>query len=146
MPDKICTRFSVICFIVVMLWVSSWFIWFITHFHRVAPHVIAWQWRQNGRDSVSNHQPHDCLLNRLFRRRSKKTSKLRVTDLCADRWIPRTNGLLRGKCFHLMTSSYSVCRVPVTLSHRVWENRWVPIHTSCGEGVHFIGHIHYIYV
>ena len=33
------------------------------------------------RDSVSNHQPHDCLLNRLFRRRSKKTSKLRVTGL-----------------------------------------------------------------
>ena len=31
---------------------------------------------------VSNQQPHDCLLNRLFRRRSKKTSKLRVTDLC----------------------------------------------------------------
>ena len=41
------------------------------------------QWRHNGRDSVSNHQPHDCLLNRLFRRRSKKTSKLRVTGLCA---------------------------------------------------------------
>ena len=28
---------------------------------------------------ASNHQPHYCLLNRLFRRRSKKTSKLRVT-------------------------------------------------------------------
>ena len=27
-------------------------------------------WRHNGHDSVSNHQPHDCLLNRLFRRRS----------------------------------------------------------------------------
>ena len=40
-------------------------------------------WRHNGRDSVSNHQPHDCLLNRLFRRRSKKTSKLRVTGLSA---------------------------------------------------------------
>ena len=39
-------------------------------------------WRYNGRDNVSNHQPHDCLLNRLFRRRSKKTSKLRVTGLC----------------------------------------------------------------
>ena len=39
-------------------------------------------WRRNGRGSVSNHQPHDCLLNRLFRRRSKKTSKLRVTGLC----------------------------------------------------------------
>ena len=40
------------------------------------------RWRNNGRDSVSNHQPHDCLLKRLFRRRSKKTSKLRVTGLC----------------------------------------------------------------
>ena len=40
------------------------------------------QWRNNEHDSVSNHQPHDCLLNRLFRRRSKKTSKLRVTGFC----------------------------------------------------------------
>ena len=38
------------------------------------------QWRHDGR--VSNHQPHDCLLNRLFRRGSKKISKLRVTGLC----------------------------------------------------------------
>ena len=29
------------------------------------------QWRHNGHDSVSNHQPHDCLLNYLFGRRSK---------------------------------------------------------------------------
>ena len=41
------------------------------------------QWSHTGRDSVSNHQPHDCLLNRLFRCRSKKTSKLCVTGLCA---------------------------------------------------------------
>ena len=41
------------------------------------------QWRYNGRDSFSNHQSHDCLLNRLSRRRSNKTSKLRVTGLCA---------------------------------------------------------------
>ena len=43
----------------------------------------ALQWRHNGRDCVSNHLPHDCLLNRLSRLRSKKTSKLRVTGLCA---------------------------------------------------------------
>ena len=49
-------------------------IWFISSF----------QWRHNGRDSVLNHQPHDYLLNRLFRLRSKRTSKLRVTG---DRWI-----------------------------------------------------------
>ena len=41
------------------------------------------RWRHNRRDGVSNHQPHHCLLNRLIRRRSKKTSKLRVTGLCA---------------------------------------------------------------
>ena len=29
-----------------------------------------------------NHEPHDCLLGRLFRRRKMKTSKLRVTGLC----------------------------------------------------------------
>ena len=40
------------------------------------------QWRHNGRDGVSDHRPHDCLLNRLFRRRSKITSKLCVTVLC----------------------------------------------------------------
>ena len=40
------------------------------------------RWRHNERDGVSNHQPHDCLLNRLFRHRSKKTSELRVTGLC----------------------------------------------------------------
>ena len=33
---------------------------------------VTLQWRHNERDSVSNHHPHDCLLNRSFRRRSKK--------------------------------------------------------------------------
>ena len=41
------------------------------------------QWRHNGCDGHSNHQPHDCLLNRSFRRRSKKISKFRVTGLRA---------------------------------------------------------------
>ena len=31
---------------------------------------------------VSNHQPHNCLYNRVFRRRSEETSKLRETGLC----------------------------------------------------------------
>ena len=35
---------------------------------------LSLQWRHNGRDGVSNHQPRHCLLNRLFRLRSKKTS------------------------------------------------------------------------
>ena len=42
----------------------------------------ALQWRHDEPDGVSNHQPHDCLLNRLLRSRSKKTSKFRVTGIC----------------------------------------------------------------
>ena len=44
--------------------------------------LSALQWRHNGCDSVSNHQPRDSLLDRLFKRRSEKTSKLRVTGHC----------------------------------------------------------------
>ena len=40
------------------------------------------QWRHNESYGVFNNRRLDCLLNRLFRRRSKKTSKLRVTGLC----------------------------------------------------------------
>ena len=44
--------------------------------------VYALQWRHDECDGISNHQPHDCLLNHLFRRRSKKTSEFRITGLC----------------------------------------------------------------
>ena len=40
--------------------------------------VPALQWRHNERDGISNHQPHDCLLNGLFGGRSKKTPKLHL--------------------------------------------------------------------
>ena len=45
--------------------------------------AVPLEWRHNGSNDVSNHQPYHCLFNHLFRRRSKKTSKLRVTGLCA---------------------------------------------------------------
>ena len=50
----------------------------------------------NDHDSVSNHQPHECLLNRLFRRRSKKISKLRVTGLCVGNSPGPVNSPHRG--------------------------------------------------
>ena len=53
--------------------------------------MLTLHWRHNGRDGVSNHQPHRCLFNRLFRPRSKKTSKLRVTGFCGG------NSLLTGE-------------------------------------------------
>ena len=51
---------------------------------RLEPGIIhASLWRHNGSVGVTDHQPHDCLLNRSFWCRSKKTSKLRVTGLYA---------------------------------------------------------------
>ena len=64
---------------------SIWW-WFETLWRQLWRQIVmTLQWRHNGRDGVSNHQHHDCLLNRLFRRRSKKTSKLLVTGLYAGK-------------------------------------------------------------
>ena len=43
------------------------------------------QWRHNERDGVSNQQPHDCLLNRLFKAQIKENIKAP-----RDRWIHHT--------------------------------------------------------
>ena len=75
--------------------------------------VFSSQRHHNECSGFSTHRRLDCLLNRFFRRRSKKTSKLPVTGLCCviqaqikenikaphhwplcgevtgDRWIPR---------------------------------------------------------
>ena len=55
--------------------------WSVGYFHLNCLHAL--QWRYNGHAGVSNHQPYHCLINRLFRHRSKKTSKLRVNGICA---------------------------------------------------------------
>ena len=39
---------------------------------KVSPIMHTSYWRHNGCDSVWNHQPHDCLLKRFLRTRSKK--------------------------------------------------------------------------
>ena len=58
------------------------------------------QWRHNELDGVSNHRCLHCLLDCWFRRRSKKTSKLRVTGLCA-RNSPVTDE------FHIQKASFA---------------------------------------
>ena len=71
------------------------------------------QWRNNYRAGVSNHRRLDCLLNRLFRRESKKIKTpchwYLWGEYTGDRWTPRTEGQKRGKCFHLMMSPCERC-------------------------------------
>ena len=68
----------------------------------------ALQWPYNERDGVSNQQHNECLLNRSFRRRSKKTSKLRVTGLVRGihRW--RGNSPHKGSVTWKMFPFYDV--------------------------------------
>ena len=100
----------------------------LTHHHSLL-------WRHNGRDGVSNHQPHDSLLDRSCRCRSKKTSKLRVTGLCA--WNSPVTGEFPAqmvsnaeKGLHLMTSSWVSHRVKVNKnSVKIWKVSLRKIHS-----------------
>ena len=67
------------------VWIFKHYFWWASNQTPCQKIIATLRWRHNGRDSVSNHQPHDYSLNRLCRRRSKKTSKLRVTGLCAGK-------------------------------------------------------------
>ena len=48
----------------------------------MCPEVFSLKWRRNELGGVSNQRRLDYLLNRMFRRRQKKTSMLCVTGLC----------------------------------------------------------------
>ena len=78
-------------------------------------HTNPLQWRHNEGDDVSNHQPQDYLLNRLFGCRSKKTSKLRVIGLCA--------GKSPGTCEFLAQMTSNAANVSFWWRHHAtfWE-------------------------
>ena len=69
----------------------------INRWRRTCTRSFPLHWRHNGRDGVSNHQR-------------------RHWPIWGDRWIPRTKGQLRGKCFHLMTSlcGESLCSLGIS--------------------------------
>ena len=50
---------------------------------------VSLQWRHNGHDGVSNHQPPRCLLNRLFGLRSNLRKHQSSASLAFVRWIHR---------------------------------------------------------
>ena len=60
------------------------------------------------------------------RKHQNSASLALVWGIHWDRWIPRTKGQLRGKCFHLMTSSWKLyAKVLQTwlLTDWKWSNR-----------------------
>ena len=91
------------------------------------------QWRRDERNGVSNHRRLGCLLNRFFRCRSKKTSKFRVTGLCAGnhRWPLNSphKGPVTRKMFpfhgvimyaissNIMNQHHRICLTYVIINH-----------------------------
>ena len=67
--------------------------------------IYSLQWRYDEHDGISNRRFLDCLFKQFFKRRSKKTPKLLIINLCE--WNPPVSGEFpsRRKCFHLITSS-----------------------------------------
>ena len=59
---------------------------------------LSLQWRHKERNGVSNHQPHDCLLNCFFKAQIKENIKFRVTGFC------KGNSPVTGE-FHLQGAS-----------------------------------------
>ena len=97
---------------------------------RVSVLVLPSQWCHNEPDGVSNHQPPDCLRNRLFTRRSKKTSKLCVTGLCKGN-SPVTGEFLLQRASSTENVSiwwrhhgdnHTIAAVPVKWPWKIWVN------------------------
>ena len=97
----------------------------------------ALHWRHNDHDGVSNHQPDGCLLNRLFRRRSKKTSKLRVTDLCVENSPGPVNSPHKGPVTRKMFPFDDVIMESVGSLHERHSDKWL-----CGHGLMVYRTIH----
>ena len=95
--------------------------------------VSSLQWRHNERDCVSNHLRLHCLFNLLFRRRSKKTSKLRVTGFCEGihRWLGNVSIWWR----------YHMCFIHILDKLVTWMHSWYYIKTKRSNTVSMLSRI-----
>ena len=94
---------------------------------RVRVHHNTLHWRHNDHDGVLNHQPHGCLLDRLFRRKSKEASKTRVTGLCAGKSPGPVNSPHKGPVTRKMFPFDNVImtiKSPSIPCHRRFEGSW----------------------
>ena len=84
------------------------------------PTLLTLQWRHNERIGISNYQPHDCLLNCLFKAQIKENIKApRQWPLwekfASDRWILCTKGQWSGKWCHHDNGQQLWCAMYVSL-------------------------------
>ena len=104
--------------------------------------IATLQWRHNERDGVSKHRRLDCLLNRLFRRRSKKNIKVPGHwplwgEFSGDRWIVPLKGPVTWKMFPIWWRHHVVwlivirrTYVTMVLSHSIAFTLFFPNRTT----------------
>ena len=107
----------------------------------VGRHLSPLQWRHNERDGVSNNRHLDCLLDRLFKRRSKKTVNLRVTGLCEG------NSPVTGRFPSQRASKVEnvfICVIkptwPQSMEIHVNQRRFMPLPTDVYISIGKLGH------
>ena len=113
------------CFITILLWKTKTIESKDVHYGDVC---------HNGYDGISNHQLHRCLLNRLFGCRSKKTSKLRVTGLCAGN-SPGTGELSAQRASNAENGSFWWCHHDVSKLCHYWFGWWLAV--ACFAPSHY---------
>ena len=68
---------------------------------------LSLQWRHNGRKSPASLSFTQSFVQAQIKENINAPRHWPLWGkFTGDRWIPLTNGQLRGKCFHLMTSSW----------------------------------------
>ena len=70
------------------------------------------------------------------RKHQSSASLAFVWGIHRDRWIPRTKGQLRGKCFHLMTSSWETAVSYPWWRHdlETFPHYWPFVRVTCHDG------------
>ena len=92
--------------------------------------IFSLHWRHNDHDGVLNHQPRGCLPKRLFRRRSKKTSKLRVTGICVGNSPGPVNSPHKGPVTRKMFPFNDVIMLHGIAKISTFQSRRLPPNTT----------------
>ena len=115
-----------VCYVVSLVWLYDNSLWLND--------VIWRQWTESPSIQVMNcHHYNDVIMTTMAsqitslmvvysnvysdpdqRKHQSSASLAFVWGIHRDRWIPRTKGQLRGKCFHLMTSSCLLSDKPLS--------------------------------
>ena len=107
--------------------------------------LISLHWRHNDHGGVSNRQPRGCLCNRLSRQKWK-TSKLRVTGLCAGNSSRPVNSPHKGPITRFAPYYiHLTCPILYTRSKDPFTNIDKPLHegtqSSVKRGINLLIHI-----